>query len=103
MTFEEKTLSSERIYEGAILNLRKDKVVVTGGNTSYREIVEHRGGVALAAVTDDKNGFSAPISESRGKGGFGSPGGKIESNEGKILYLRPFANLRKKRVYGFKY
>ena len=28
MTFEEKTLSSEMIYEGAILNLRKDKVEV---------------------------------------------------------------------------
>ena len=54
MTFEEKTLSSERIYEGTILNLRKDKVLVAGGTTSYREIVEHRGGVALAAVTDDK-------------------------------------------------
>lgn len=50
MTFEEKTLSSERIYEGAILNLRKDKVTVENG-TSYREIVEHNGGAVLAAIT----------------------------------------------------
>ncbi|MFA7660517.1 MAG: NUDIX hydrolase [Anaerovoracaceae bacterium] len=54
MTFEEKTLSSERIYEGAILNLRKDLVTVIGEKTSYREIVEHRGGVTIAAITDDK-------------------------------------------------
>ena len=51
MTFEEKTLKSERIYEGAIINLRRDKVTVQHG-TSYREIVEHNGGAVLAAVTD---------------------------------------------------
>lgn len=53
MTFEEKTISTEMIYEGAILNLRRDKVTVKGGDTSYREIIEHNGGVAVAAVTDD--------------------------------------------------
>lgn len=52
MTYEEKTISSEMIYEGAILNLRRDKVYVRGDNTSYREIVEHNGGVAIAALTD---------------------------------------------------
>ena len=52
MTFEEKTLKSERIYEGAIINLRKDKVTVEHG-TSYREIVEHNGGAVLAALTAD--------------------------------------------------
>ncbi len=50
MTFEEKTLKSERIYEGTIINLRKDKVTVQNG-ISYREIVEHNGGAVLAAVT----------------------------------------------------
>lgn len=53
MTYEEKTISSEMIYEGAILNLRRDKVYVKGDKISYREIVEHRGGVAIAAVTED--------------------------------------------------
>ena len=52
MTFEEKTLSSTRIYEGAILNLRKDEVTVRTGR-SYREIIEHNGGAAIAALTDD--------------------------------------------------
>ena len=52
MTFEEKTLSSERIYEGAIINLRRDKVTVQNG-TSFREIVEHNGGAVLAAITPD--------------------------------------------------
>jgi len=53
MIFEEKTRKSEMIYEGKILNLRRDTVEVVGGNTSEREIVEHDGGVALAAITDE--------------------------------------------------
>ena len=52
MIFEEKTLSSERIYEGTILNLRRDKVTVRNG-TSYREIVEHSGGAVAAAINDE--------------------------------------------------
>lgn len=54
MIVEEKTLSTERIYEGAILNLRKDRVTVREGKTSYREIIEHNGAVALAAVTNER-------------------------------------------------
>jgi len=53
MIFEEKTISSEMLYEGKILNLRKDTVEAFGDKVSEREIVEHRGGVAIAAVTDD--------------------------------------------------
>jgi len=53
MTFEEKTISSERIYEGKILNLRKDTVEAFGNQISAREIVEHPGGVAIVAITDD--------------------------------------------------
>lgn len=52
MTFEEKTIESELIYKGAILNLRRDKVTVPNGE-SYREIIEHNGGAVLAAVTND--------------------------------------------------
>ena len=52
MIFEENTVSSEMIYEGAIINLRKDKVTVKNG-LSYREIIEHNGGAVLAAITDE--------------------------------------------------
>ena len=52
MTFEEKTIESELIYKGAILNLRRDKVTVPNGH-SYREIIEHNGGAVLAAITDE--------------------------------------------------
>ncbi len=54
MTFEEKTISSETIYEGAILKLRKDKVTVINGE-SYREIVEHRGGSVIVPIDEEGN------------------------------------------------
>ena len=50
---EEKTLSSEMLYRGVILNLRKDKVTVRDGRASYREIVEHSGGVVILGVTPE--------------------------------------------------
>lgn len=53
MIFEEKKISSERIYEGAILNVRRDKVTAVKGE-AYREIIEHNGAVAMIAITDDK-------------------------------------------------
>ena len=52
MTFEEKNIKSERIYECAIINLRRDEVTVQNG-TSMREIIEHNGGAVLAAVTGE--------------------------------------------------
>lgn len=54
MIFEEKRISSQRIYEGAILNVRRDKVTAVKGE-AYREIIEHNGAVAMVAITDDGN------------------------------------------------
>lgn len=53
MVFEEETIGTERIYEGAILNLRRDKVTIHSGGTSYREIVEHNGGAVAVPITAD--------------------------------------------------
>ena len=52
MTFEEKFISSERIYEGSILNLRRDTVMAAGG-VAYREVIEHNGAVAVVPITND--------------------------------------------------
>lgn len=54
MIFEEKKISSEIIYEGAIMNVRRDKVTAPKGQ-AYREIVEHNGAVAAVALTDEGN------------------------------------------------
>ncbi|MEG1930813.1 MAG: NUDIX hydrolase [Anaerovorax sp.] len=82
MVFEEKTISSERIYEGAILNLRKDKVHVKEGRTSYREIVEHNGGVALAALTEEgKLVLVRQFRKAAEEVALEVPAGKIEQGE----------------------
>ena len=52
MNLTEKTLSQEYKYKGRIVNLRVDEVELPGGHTSVREVVEHPGGVCVAALTD---------------------------------------------------
>lgn len=52
MIFEEKKLDSERIYEGAILNVRRDRVTSVKGE-AYREIIEHNGAVAMVPLTEE--------------------------------------------------
>ncbi|HZK00319.1 MAG TPA: NUDIX hydrolase [Tissierellaceae bacterium] len=55
MIYEEKTMKSEKIYEGKILNIRVDTVELPDKKYSKREIVEHPGGVAIIAITDDNS------------------------------------------------
>jgi ADP-ribose pyrophosphatase len=49
-----ETISSETVYEGSILALRVDQVRMPGGGTARREVVEHYGAVAVAAVDGDQ-------------------------------------------------
>lgn len=82
MIYEEKTLNSQRLYEGKILNLRKDKVLVKGDVESYREIVEHNGGVTMAAVTEQgKIVLVRQFRYAAGKAVLEAPAGKIEKGE----------------------
>ena len=50
---EEKVTSSQRLFEGRILKLRLDTVLLPNGKTSQREIVEHRGAVAMVPMLGD--------------------------------------------------
>ncbi len=52
--FEEKTLSSKRIYEGKVINLKVDEVSLPNGKQSKRELIEHPGAVAVIALTDER-------------------------------------------------
>ena len=53
MNLEEKQISAEYMYKGKIISLRRDKALLPNGNTATREVVEHNGGVCVAALTDD--------------------------------------------------
>ncbi|GAB2637300.1 NUDIX hydrolase [Gordonia jinhuaensis] len=54
---------STEIYTGAIMALRVDDVTMPGGTTARREVVEHFGAVAIAAV--DESGRIALVSQYR--------------------------------------
>ena len=51
----EKTLSSQRIYEGRAVRLRVDTVERPGGKKTTREIVEHSDCVAVVVVDSKDN------------------------------------------------
>ena len=52
---EEKTLSSQLIYDGQIVKLRVDIVSMPGGRETRREIVEHSDCVAIVAIDANDN------------------------------------------------
>ena len=49
----ETTLSSEHLYQGRILNLRRDTVQLANGRQASREIIEHVDSVAGVPLLDD--------------------------------------------------
>lgn len=53
MNFEEKTLDKKTIYEGRIINVHVDEVELPDGSRAKREVVEHSGGVCVAALTEN--------------------------------------------------
>ncbi len=55
MNLEEKTLSKNVIFEGRIITVHEDEVLLPNGNIASREVVEHPGGVAVVAVDEENN------------------------------------------------
>ena len=50
MELTEKTLSSEKIFDGKILHIRRDVVRLPNGQEAIREVVDHPGGVCVLAL-----------------------------------------------------
>ncbi|MCI8419321.1 MAG: NUDIX hydrolase [Oscillospiraceae bacterium] len=53
MNLTEKKLSSEKIFDGRILHIRRDTVELPDGAQSTREVVDHPGGVCVLALDDE--------------------------------------------------
>jgi ADP-ribose pyrophosphatase len=51
--FTETTVSSELIYDGRLLKVRRDEVRLPDGHPAWREYVEHPGAVMMLAFVDD--------------------------------------------------
>ena len=52
MDLSEKTLQSQKIFDGRIIHVHVDTVELPNGHTSTREVVAHQGGVCIAALTE---------------------------------------------------
>ena len=81
MNFEEKTLSSEYVYNGKVLDVKRDEILVSNGHKSTREVVEHTGGVVIVAKKENKilmvKQFRYPIKTIS----IELPAGKLEKGE----------------------
>ncbi len=86
MELTEKTLEREDIFQGRVISLHVDKVSLPDGGTSYREIVEHPGGVGILAL--DENGCVPVVKQYRyafSRVMLEIPAGKREKGEEPLL------------------
>ena len=52
-TLRETQVSSETVFDGTILHIRRDTVALPNGNPASREVVRHIGAVCVIPVTED--------------------------------------------------
>ncbi|MBQ9411911.1 MAG: NUDIX hydrolase [Oscillospiraceae bacterium] len=55
MDYSEKLLAQEEIFEGKVIHVHRDTVLLPDGSQSFREIVDHHGGVGVLPVDDKGN------------------------------------------------
>ncbi|MDK2918916.1 MAG: ADP-ribose pyrophosphatase [Candidatus Petromonas sp.] len=78
----ERTIKTDKIYQGKIINLRVDTVELPDKKYSKREIVEHPGAVAIVPITNNNKiimvkQYRKPVEETL----LEVPAGKLEINE----------------------
>lgn len=82
MGYSEKTIEVEEIYEGKILKLELQKVELDNKRIVNREIIRHRGGVAIIPITESREvilvrQYRKPYDEEL----LEVPAGKLEKDE----------------------
>lgn len=79
--YKEKTIESNDIYKGKIINLKVDKVLLPNGNESTREIVTHSGASAIVALKGNNIIFVKQYRKPIEKHIIEIPAGKLDENE----------------------
>lgn len=76
----ETRVSSETVFEGNVLTVKKDEIELPSGKSGVREYAEHKGAVAVLPLTDD--GEVVLVKQYRyavGRVFFEVPAGKLDS------------------------
>ncbi len=83
--YYEKTINSSLIYDGQIMQIKKDCVELSDGYKTIREMLIHNGGVVVVAEKDGKillvKQYRYPIQRTM----FELPAGKLEKGENEFL------------------
>ena len=80
--FEEKTTQTKVIYEGKVVQLQVDDVLLPNGKEAKRELIKHPGAVAIIPITKNKKivmveQYRKPLEKSI----IEIPAGKLEKGE----------------------
>ena len=52
MNLQEERLSGKHVFKGRIIDLEVDQIQLPDGHNSIREVINHPGGVAIAALNE---------------------------------------------------
>ena len=82
MSHTEKTIDSTRIFEGKVVRLRRDTVELENGKQTFREVIDHPGGVSILAMDEnEKIFFVRQFRYPFGRTLLELPAGKLEPGE----------------------
>ncbi len=81
MELTEKTVRQNSIYEGKVLNLRCDEIVLPNGKSGKREVVDHPGGACVLCVREGKVALVRQYRYAYGEELLELPAGKLQKGE----------------------
>jgi ADP-ribose pyrophosphatase len=85
-SLRETTVARHVIYRGRIVTMRQDEALLPNGKPCLREVLEHPGGVCVAALTDENELlFVRQFRYPHGQVLLELPAGKLEAGEQPLL------------------
>ncbi len=93
MDLSERQLSSESVYEGHFLHVRRDQIALPDSSTASREYIVHPGAVVVVPLLYDASGGVRVVLERQFRYPLGRvliefPAGKLEHGEDSLLCVQ---------------
>ncbi len=82
MELTEKWVKTEEIFDGVIVHLQKDEILLPNGKGAFREVIRHVGAACVVPLTDDgyvimERQYRYPVAETM----LEIPAGKLDSKD----------------------